>query len=389
LSSTNNQIILEHVKSLAFNRSASTTGETRAIYYIKSELEKENIDSKIEHFSFTGYRRVIMRILYTLLISYLLLFRLFLILIAYYIIRNLFEVTRRFSLIKKEESKNLYTIISAKKKIHPQPTIIFSAHYDSFASILPYNLQNFFFFLFKAIILPYLGIMILVSSLLIIDFIYQTYSLIIINLTVISSIIQFIIILFIIILLIDVKKVYGSIDNASGVSILIELVKKVKKKPLENIDVIFIWTGAEEWGTKGSKSFYKTHLKKLKKNNDLNRSYGINIDMVGTYIGLIDEIGLKKKKMNNNLNDIIGESANQLNIPLIKYKKSFEPRSDQRVFKKLSRKSTFQVACFHSNKDCKYIHSSRDSPDKCSEEILKGCLDICHTTIMKLDSQMQ
>ncbi|TKJ23187.1 MAG: hypothetical protein CEE42_12360 [Promethearchaeota archaeon Loki_b31] len=296
MSSTNNQKILEHVKSLAFNRLASTTGETRAINYIKSELEKENIDSKIEHFSFTGYRRVIMRILYTLLICYLLLFRLFLILISYYIIRNLFEVTRRFSLIKKEESKNLYTIISAKKKNHPQPTIIFSAHYDSFASILPYKLQNFFFFLFKAIILPYLGIMILISSLLIIDFIYQTYSLLIINLTVISSIIQFIIILFIIILLIDVKKVYGSIDNASGVSILIELVKKVKKTPLENIDVIFIWTGAEEWGTKGSKSFYKTHSKKLKKNNDLNRSYGINIDMVGTYIGLIDEIGLKKKK---------------------------------------------------------------------------------------------
>jgi len=111
--------------------------------------------------------------------------------------------------------------------------------------------------------------------------------------------------------------------------------------------------------------------------------------MVGTYIGLIDEIGLIKKKMNNNLNDIIGESANQLNIPLIKYKKTFEPRSDQRVFRKLSRKSTFQVACFHSSKDCKYIHSSQDSPDRCSEEILKGCLDICHTTIMKLDIQMQ
>ena len=320
MSSTNNQKTLEHVKSLAFNRSASTTGETRAINYIKNELEKENIDSKIEHFQFTGYRRIIMRILYTLLISYLLLFRLFLILIAYYIIRNLFEVTRRFSLINKEESKNLYTIISANKKIHPQPIIIFSAHYDSFASILPYNFQNFFFFIFRAIILPYLGIMILVSSLLIIDFIYQTYSLFIINLTVFSSFVQFIIVLFIIILLIDVKKVYGSIDNASGVSILIELVKKVKKNPLENIDVIFIWTGAEEWGTKGSKSFYKTHSKKLKKNNDLNRSYGINIDMVGTYIGLIDEIGLKKK-MNNNLNDIIGESANQLNIQLIKYKK--------------------------------------------------------------------
>jgi Zn-dependent M28 family amino/carboxypeptidase len=46
----------------------------------------------------------------------------------------------------------------------------------------------------------------------------------------------------------DNKKSKGSIDNASGVSILIELIKLFKKSPLENYDIIFLWSGAEEWG---------------------------------------------------------------------------------------------------------------------------------------------
>ena len=35
---------IEHVKSLAFNRMASTTGEIKTIEYIKSQLEMEGIE---------------------------------------------------------------------------------------------------------------------------------------------------------------------------------------------------------------------------------------------------------------------------------------------------------------------------------------------------------
>ncbi|MFW9873299.1 MAG: M28 family metallopeptidase [Candidatus Thorarchaeota archaeon] len=95
------------------------------------------------------------------------------------------------------------------------------------------------------------------------------------------------------------NKSIGSLDNASGVAILLELVKLIKKNPLERSYVIFLWCGAEEMGLWGSKQYLSKYFEELDNNYDLNKSYNINIDMVGTYIGLIDEIGLlEKKKMN-------------------------------------------------------------------------------------------
>jgi Zn-dependent M28 family amino/carboxypeptidase len=197
-------------------------------------------------------------------------------------------------------------------------------------------------------------------------------------------------IIFTVFLVIDVAKSSGSIDNASGVSILIELSKVLAKNPLKNIDVLFLWAGAEEWGNKGSKHFCQTQYNKLAKKYDLNNSYNINIDMVGSYIGLLDKFGiLRKKSMNKNLNKVIEQSSKDLKIPLELYTKSFEPRSDHRSFRFFEKKTggNFQLCCFHSDKDSKYIHSLKDTPDKCSTANLNGCLDICYETILKLDSQ--
>jgi Zn-dependent M28 family amino/carboxypeptidase len=179
----------------------------------------------------------------------------------------------------------------------------------------------------------------------------------------------------------------GSIDNASGVSILIELAKLFKKNPLNNIDVLFIWTGAEEWGMKGSKNFCKTHFKGLNNNYDLDRSYNINIDMVGSYIGLLNKTGIAKRKINYNLNDIFEATAKQLKIPLISFNKIIKPKSDYKIFKRYGRraKKKFQVSCFHSDKDSKFIHSLKDTPDKCSIKNLNGCLNICYQAIRSID----
>lgn len=381
--------VLEHITNLAFNRNASSVGETKATNYIKDELEKAHISARIEHFEFTGARRMVMRIFYTLFISYLLIFRLFLVIITYYIIKTLFAKTRRLTFIKKEESKNIYTLVSARNGSDLRPLVIFTAHYDSFASIVPYKFQKVLFFIFRVIVVPFLGFLVLVASLLILDIVYyESFSQYIFNFIIMSSIVQFIIIAIIVLLVYEINRSYGSIDNASGVSILIELAKEINRKPLENIDVLFLWTGAEEWGNKGAKNFYKEHTKDILLKYDIDNSCNINIDMVGSYIGLVDKIGVvRKKKINENLNDLLSESAEELNIPLVKYSVQVEPRSEQIVFKKLKKvKKKFQIAFFHSAKDSKFIHSSKDSPDKCSAESLNGCLAICHKTLLKMDS---
>ena len=113
--------------------------------------------------------------------------------------------------------------------------------------------------------------------------------------------------------------------------------------------------------------------------------------MVGTYIGLENKnsILFKKQKGIFNLNKILKETAIELNVPLIKYKKILEPKTDHLSFRSFAKKtkSSFQVALFHSDKDSKFIHSPRDTPDKCSSQNLNGCLDICYYAIRAIDSE--
>jgi len=376
---------IDHVNSLAFNRSLSSVEETKAVLYIQNELYKENIESRMEYFSFTGAKRYFMRLTYIITICYLVVFRLFLVLFAYYSIKFLFKRFRNYSLVGKEDSKNLVARIKAKKKNQNRAVVILSAHYDTFSSNLPYGIQKIFFFLFKIIILPYVILVFTIANIVI----FGERSEETIHLIILFTLVEFVLTAAIFLLVYDNNKSKGSIDNASGVSILIELIKLFKKNPLENYDIIFLWSGAEEWGLKGSKSFCKRHRSNLSEKYDLDRSFNINIDMVGTYIGLKsrNSTHFKSQKGIFNLNKILEETAIELNVPLNKFKKILGPKTDHLSFRSFAKKtrSSFQVACFHSEKDSKFIHSSKDTPDKCSSQNLNGCLDICYTTIRSID----
>ncbi len=380
---------LEHINALNFNRTATSTGETEAVNYIEKELSESNIKSEVEHFSWTGPLRVLMRTSYVVIFSYFLLYRLFLVIIIYFIVKNMFEKFRKMSLIKKEESKNIFTKISAKHQKPNRPLVIISAHYDSMSANLPYKVQVVVFFIYRLIVIFY-GLMIVIfATIFILDYfgIVPFYNFLLV-LVVITSLAGVFISIPILYLVFIEKPSSGSVDNASGVAISLELAKIINKNPLENIDVLFIWTGAEEWGLKGSKRFCRTHFKALNQTFDLDKSFNINIDMVGSYVGIIDKSGfIIKRKVNRELNDIIEATANQLNIPLERYNKIFRPQSDYRTFKRFARKvkSKFQISCFHSSRDSKYIHSRRDTPDKCSVEVLNGCLNICHQTLRSID----
>ncbi|TET59438.1 MAG: M28 family peptidase [Promethearchaeota archaeon] len=380
---------IEHVKALAFNRAASSTGETEALQYIEKELKDSNIKSEIEYFSWSGPMRILMRTSYVLILILFLLFRLFLIVIVYFIIKFMFEKTREISFVKKEESKNIFAQISAKERKPNRPLVIFSAHYDSISTNLPYKLQVVIFFIYRLIVYFYALIIILFSLIFILeyfDIVPLTYfTVLLITFTSVSGVFVSIPIIYLVFV---ERPSSGSIDNASGVAILIEMAKLIKRNPFENIDVLFLWFGAEEWGLKGSKSFCDKYYKILKQNYDLDKSLNINLDMVGTYIGLLNKSGIFRRKINKNFNDILEASANQLKISIRKHNKIISPKSDYISFKKFARKtrSKFQVSCFLSSKDSKYIHSLRDTPDKCSVENLNGCLNICYHALKSIDS---
>ena len=377
---------INHVKALAFTRQPSTTGETKAALYIKNEMDKEDIECHTDYFAFTGAKRIFMRLTYIILFTYMIVFRLLLVIAAYFSIKYGFAHFRNYSLVGKEESKNVVVKIKSAKKQKKNPVIILSAHYDTFSANFPYWLQKIFFFLFRIIIIPYIIFAMLIANIVFfIDGSEEATQLI-----VIFTLIEFAMTSIIFLLIYDNNRSKGSVDNASGVSILIELAKLIKKNPLENYDVIVLWSSAEEWGLKGSKAFCKRNSAYLRKNYDLNRSFNINVDMVGSYIGLETKysLHLRRRKGLFDLNKKLEETANELNIPITVSKKILGSKADHKSFRTFAKitKSSFQVALFHSAKDSKFIHSSKDTPDKCSHEKLNGCLEICYATIRSIDS---
>ena len=384
---------MEHIHALAFNRTASSTGETEALSYIEKELLDNNVNSEVEHFTWTGPLKILMRTSYLLILINLILFRMILIVLLYFIIKHAFRTFREVSFIKNEQSKNIFTLIKSKERTPNRPLVIITAHYDSISANIPYKLQVIVFFIYRLVVFFYGIVFIIFASIFILDlFRVVPVTEFIVIFIAFSSIAGVFISIPILYLVFRERPSSGSIDNASGVAISIELAKIFKRNPLENIDVLILWPGAEEWGLKGSKKFCKAHFTSLKNKYDLDRSFNINIDMVGTYIGLLNKSGLIfRSKMNNNLNEIFGATANQLNIPLKIYNRVIKPQSDYKPFKKYARKTKtkFQVSFFHSSKDSKYIHSLKDTPDKTSIENLNGCINICHQALRSIDLRIE
>ncbi len=403
---------INHIKSLSFTRYAATEGESKAINYIQNQLDKENVAFNLESFEWSNSFSILRKLIFLWLFIFVCgseilllfpdftwlilpldgLFFLFLIFLNKYF----FDYSRNISFGKKRKSKNIIATIKARNLYPKRPVIIFSAHHDSISNNFPYKITK---------ILLLSGLFLLFSHI-IINLILSIWSiiisLIIIQIETIYLWIRMISLIIGIILLVGVSIFFfmkstdlsvGAIDNASGIAVLLELAKLVKKNPLEKTDVIFLWCGAEEMGHFGSKNYCSKHLENLNHDYNLNKSFNINIDMVGTYIGLVDETGLfKKTKLNKNLNDVLRASDTQNRIPSKKSKPSFGTGSDHLVFKAITEKmgkKGFQVTCFLSKEDLKYIHSKKDIPELCSAENLNGCIDICYNTIRSLDSRVE
>ncbi len=86
--------------------------------------------------------------------------------------------------------------------------------------------------------------------------------------------------IFTFILLLNQKgdKSIGVLDDATGIATMYYLAKKIEKKPLTNTKVIFLATGAEEFGDIGSFNYIKQYKKDLPKET----TKFIIIDSVGT-----------------------------------------------------------------------------------------------------------
>ncbi|MFX1281327.1 MAG: M28 family metallopeptidase [Promethearchaeota archaeon] len=409
----NEQAAINHINTLAFNRHASTEGETKCLNYISQELKKENISPTIEPFEWSNTLSIVMKLFFSYLFLLILTEQILLLFpkltwivlilnvlffaIIYLGGKYLFSSTQVRFIGKKKEAKNLILTIQCKD-LHPKrPVIIFTAHHDTASIRYSMTMTKYLYLIEALLLLVFIILTFIISiwSLLVLfsnSQLNDTYCLIR-NIILIIGTIELILIL---VSLGNNKsdKSIGSIDNASGVAVLLELAKLVKKEPLQKTDVIFLWCGAEERGLWGSKQFCKTHYEELINDYDMDKSYNINIDMIGAYVGLLDKIGLfKKRNLNKNLNSVLEASATQQKMTLKKeWNKIGAGSSDHLSFRAYSKKhenKEFQVTSFSSDDDVKFIHSKRDTPDKCSAEKLNDCIEICYNAIKSLDLRVE
>ena len=69
----------------------------------------------------------------------------------------------------------------------------------------------------------------------------------------------------------------GADDNGSGTALVVELARRFKENPPQNLELFFAWWGAEEYGLFGSRQFVRRFHDQL----DKDRFYVVNADCVG------------------------------------------------------------------------------------------------------------
>ena len=391
----NKKSAINHVKSLAYGRKAGTLDEFIAMDYIRDTLKKENMTTELEPFLWVSIWT-----LYILFFVFLILIMLFVILISFFIMAKrifgyasiivfllfLKQYISSILLYRKSDvaqhiqkaykSHNVITRIEAKASKREKSVVIFCAHYDSFSINYSERIINSIILIFTA----YLIICFPINLVRGVHFVFKLF-----NCLLLSGFLTFFLTIR------STNKSMGSVDNASGTAILIELSKIFHNNPLNNTDLIFLWTGAEEMGFFGSKTYCYRNFQRLDKEYNLDKSYIINIDMVGSYIGLIDQVGVfKKTKLNKNLNNLLEEIAREKEIPLRKEIKQISFMSDHTIFQYYAKKNKreLQVCWFYSKEDSKIIHSSKDTPEKCFSKNLNDCIEICYFTLKKLDTNL-
>ncbi len=170
----------------------------------------------------------------------------------------------------KRNSTNLVAVLKPKEV---KGRLVLLAHRDSKSQTLPLYLRlsihMMFFFSVAGIALLYLGFMIAGAT---DSIIYLWFPSLLLAIP-----------FFLMITNVSSNDSPGGIDNASGLSILLELARGIKEKELNGIEVVFLLAGAEEEGLSGAIRFIQGKTADYNPHN----TYFLNLDGVGATGGLV------------------------------------------------------------------------------------------------------
>jgi Peptidase family M28 len=285
---------------------------------------------------------------------------------------------------KSSAGKNVLCDIEPVEKVEEPTILYFTAHSDSVASNMPSVYIKFMIGMMISYLVVFsLTIASSIHSL--IDF-YTASSSRMATIGVLNTIIFWFSVAVLLLIIANmftqrVDESPGACDNGSGSAILLSLASHYKENPAKNLQLKFCWFAAEEWGLYGSKNYVADHKDEIVAQKD--KSYLINVDMVGTELAYLDKAGMFiKKPINKKLNKLIAATAEEAGIEARSFKSPMGNNSDHAPFRKLK----MEVAFFLAKKDTKRIHSPKDTLEFVKPEKLDNAVRLITGVVEKLDA---
>ncbi|MFX1380107.1 MAG: M28 family metallopeptidase [Promethearchaeota archaeon] len=180
----------------------------------------------------------------------------------------------------------------------------------------------------------------------------------------------------------------GSLDNATGMSIVFELSNFFKNHPLNNFNLWFCQFSAEELGTMGSRKFLDIYDDNFTKDY----TYQINFDMISVknneknHIEYIKSYGIiPRKKISPILSEYFKKIAKTEHINHKGFHVSLGAHTDSIPF----HLRKFDSIDITTRAAAKYAHSSDDNPDKVDPQILFEAFKVTKLLLIMLDNNFE
>ncbi len=379
------------LKKYSFPRLSGSEGELNSFKQLKKEILELGLIPSIQNFNFsTFYSRVypklafflifcLISVFYFKLEGFVVLVVLILVLISMDILIVVTRAPEKITFGKVLPSQNLYVKTNNSEQLVNLVNsnrindftnkvgmfnILFFSHVDSKSQKLTIstriiNVKIWIFSLVCCVILILLRDLFFIE----IELIISLFGLAFLMLLAFSTVLT--------IINITHNKSNGAIDNASGMACVLNLLKYFSRTSnfSENINLWFVFTGAEECGTMGVRNFFN-----LIKDFDRKNTLIINFDAIGESVCAFHKSLSQQSSLNRFfLNSIYSYNRNHKIITVSK-KRTIGAHSDGYFLKK---KGYFGVG-FGDLITYKFVHSNQDIIENVNAKLLK---DLCELLI--------
>ncbi len=174
----------------------------------------------------------------------------------------------------------------------------------------------------------------------------------------------------------------GAIDNASGLAILLEVARNLKRERMSGLEVVFLLTGAEEEGLAGAIRFAQV----MKGAYHTHNTYVVNLDGVGSPGGLTlsSRHSFPPVRTGGRLETILLKIAGEMKIPV---RKIYFPISPGLEHIPVAHKGYRSVTLTSSGFDpaTLSIHTARDTPENIDPAVMSDCVSLLVKLAKELD----